>query len=928
MYHLVNNLQTRSGDALIGYFVRLKDQNGVYATLYCDENSTPIIAVSGIADTAVTDSEGMYDIYVEDGLYDIEFFDKNSSDTLVDRHPAVPMFSYDTTVLNALVEQSEEAAQAAADALELTEEARDEAGDHAASAAASELASSLNATAAELAAGSTGGRYPDETAFEAGTTNGDIALIVPDGGPAAWWRNDAGNAVLRSVTPNAYAPPFIGHNVGGIFFSPTGVADDAEWARLDVLSEQPSTVIDITDSATRQAMTGVQTSPGTRFSVSVDGDQVVLTNTFAGPVHIAVLACETPITFGDTFEASGVFTNLTGTIAGFVCGFLPAVPTGGGATASIPTDSFAAVVNRQDGFLVDYKRDAISDSPITGHSAETQIVWGEDDVHRFIYRPTNALCTEGTIVWFLNEVPVWRTDIANVPTNSYFCVGVRYGGAGEVARLNKPEVWGKSADIPRTICLDTDALTGDGTLENPAGSPDEVNAIRLRDSSRRSIRIPIKGDALTRGSLQFYAEDYDLIEIAGSPSQMPEIWASKDMSDATWTQISGPYWKTPNPGYLDNNASYGGFYLVGDDWSETYGLNGETLVEGRYTISRLAQDIAVTDPLFEAGCSSVHRTGTHAGNVVLRMPDDSDPNGAPLEWTQYDAAISITARDPGNFTGCTVRISNVRVGMGVLANLIATDVRLELDNVESIGGNGFGLEINRSLVTSYGYFSEGTNFDGIHASADGPAPKAKLRSHFFNTRIRGARFGLSGEELVGGDGVSNHGHNWHEWHFHGGSFASCGKNGVASPGSLYLYNVDISDCVGTCVTLYGSPGAVDEGASEIVIHGGHMKGSDFLLEVNTSSLTMPRTLTVYDAILDTNVSGDTEVRVAVLAYSETVDATSIAHLWDCRRTGPVPSIGGDIADKNNKPGGSFNSNVAGLAYVHTTTPLSGGSPLP
>lgn len=93
MYHLVSNLTNKGGDALVGYYVKLKDSEGAYATLYSDANSTPISTVSGVADAAVTDDEGMYDIYVADGDYDIEFFDKNDISLLLRRIPSVPMYS-------------------------------------------------------------------------------------------------------------------------------------------------------------------------------------------------------------------------------------------------------------------------------------------------------------------------------------------------------------------------------------------------------------------------------------------------------------------------------------------------------------------------------------------------------------------------------------------------------------------------------------------------------------------------------------------------------------------------------------------------------------------------------------------------------------------------------------------------------------------
>lgn len=92
MYHLVGNFQNKAGDALAGYFVKLKDAGGAYATLYSDSNLTPIATVSGVANTAVTDATGLYDLYVAEGSYDVEFYDKNNSALLISRTPSVPMF--------------------------------------------------------------------------------------------------------------------------------------------------------------------------------------------------------------------------------------------------------------------------------------------------------------------------------------------------------------------------------------------------------------------------------------------------------------------------------------------------------------------------------------------------------------------------------------------------------------------------------------------------------------------------------------------------------------------------------------------------------------------------------------------------------------------------------------------------------------------
>lgn len=93
MFHLVDNLQDKSGNALAGYYVKLKVPGGAYATLYADTSRTPILSVSGVANTAVTDANGRYDLYVDDGTYDLEFFDKNDINQRILTVSAVPLLA-------------------------------------------------------------------------------------------------------------------------------------------------------------------------------------------------------------------------------------------------------------------------------------------------------------------------------------------------------------------------------------------------------------------------------------------------------------------------------------------------------------------------------------------------------------------------------------------------------------------------------------------------------------------------------------------------------------------------------------------------------------------------------------------------------------------------------------------------------------------
>lgn len=75
MFHAVNNVTNERGDGLASYRIKLKVPGGAYTPLYSDESGTPIIGVSGIADTAVTDENGLYDFWVDEEEYDLEVYD-------------------------------------------------------------------------------------------------------------------------------------------------------------------------------------------------------------------------------------------------------------------------------------------------------------------------------------------------------------------------------------------------------------------------------------------------------------------------------------------------------------------------------------------------------------------------------------------------------------------------------------------------------------------------------------------------------------------------------------------------------------------------------------------------------------------------------------------------------------------------------------
>ena len=90
MYKYVNAFTNRSGDSLPGYFARLYDSTGTEVDIFADNNGTPISTVSGVANAALSDDNGMFRWYVANGIYDIKFYDAN--DTFVTSEAGVPMY--------------------------------------------------------------------------------------------------------------------------------------------------------------------------------------------------------------------------------------------------------------------------------------------------------------------------------------------------------------------------------------------------------------------------------------------------------------------------------------------------------------------------------------------------------------------------------------------------------------------------------------------------------------------------------------------------------------------------------------------------------------------------------------------------------------------------------------------------------------------
>lgn len=77
MFHYLNVITDDNGNALPGWqveVVQLSDGETV-VPIFSDENSTPIVTVSGVANRAVADAAGNYDFFVPNGTYSLRFYD-------------------------------------------------------------------------------------------------------------------------------------------------------------------------------------------------------------------------------------------------------------------------------------------------------------------------------------------------------------------------------------------------------------------------------------------------------------------------------------------------------------------------------------------------------------------------------------------------------------------------------------------------------------------------------------------------------------------------------------------------------------------------------------------------------------------------------------------------------------------------------------
>lgn len=180
MYCLTDRFETRAGDALANYYIRLLHKTtGATITIYADENSTPIASVSGVANQAKTDSNGNFVLFVDHGIYSLEYLDANGSRVAFRRYvncagdpdAAVDAEAARDEAVAAAADAEAAAVSAAADAASIN-------GDVAAAAASAAAAAGSAATATTQAGIATTGGATATTQAGIATTQAGIATAA------------------------------------------------------------------------------------------------------------------------------------------------------------------------------------------------------------------------------------------------------------------------------------------------------------------------------------------------------------------------------------------------------------------------------------------------------------------------------------------------------------------------------------------------------------------------------------------------------------------------------------------------------------------------------------------------------------------------------------------------------------------------------
>lgn len=97
MFHFFDAITNTKGDSLPGYYGQVTDGSGNIIPIYSDDAGTPVATVSGIANMAKTDTDGMLSFYVPQGTYTLTIFSTDAA-TRYKTIPNVPMGASTVTV--------------------------------------------------------------------------------------------------------------------------------------------------------------------------------------------------------------------------------------------------------------------------------------------------------------------------------------------------------------------------------------------------------------------------------------------------------------------------------------------------------------------------------------------------------------------------------------------------------------------------------------------------------------------------------------------------------------------------------------------------------------------------------------------------------------------------------------------------------------
>lgn len=256
MYYFYDAFQNKSGDALPGYCARLMDLDNHPVPIFADPAGTPISAVSGKDDAAITDGNGMLRFYVPSGVYHLQLSNPNGEHMHTEK--AVPMFSVEDVANDLASDDPGKGAalvtmegggtvQSAIDGLAAAIEALPSPSDideRARDALAAALVAGENITITPDDSGNTitisaegGAIYTDEMARDAigaALTDTGLAVVTPSDGsdtidinvPAASASDvNAGTATGSAVTPDALAGSNLGTKTVMVLVSdPNGAA--------------------------------------------------------------------------------------------------------------------------------------------------------------------------------------------------------------------------------------------------------------------------------------------------------------------------------------------------------------------------------------------------------------------------------------------------------------------------------------------------------------------------------------------------------------------------------------------------------------------------------------------------------------------------------------------------------------------------------